>query len=135
MSFGIAVIDTTVWIDYLRAVSNPETDWLDHQFGVRRLGLTDISFCEVLQGVSDEKQARSLEKKLRAFEIFNAGGPEVARDAARHDRALGARGRTVRKTIDGLIAAFCIREELALLHRDRDFDPFEQYLGLAVIHP
>jgi predicted nucleic acid-binding protein len=41
----------------------------------------------------------------------------------------------VRKTIDCLIATFCIREQHALLHRDRDFDPFEAFLELSVIHP
>jgi hypothetical protein len=40
----------------------------------------------------------------------------------------------VRKTIDCLIATFCIAHEIYLLHRDRDFDPFEHYLGLRVIH-
>jgi len=41
----------------------------------------------------------------------------------------------VRKTIDCLIATFCIEQGYALLHCDRDFDPFEKHLGLRVIHP
>jgi len=41
----------------------------------------------------------------------------------------------VRKTIDCLIAMFCIGEQHSLLHRDRDFDPFEEWLDLSVIHP
>jgi len=45
------------------------------------------------------------------------------------------RGIPVRKTIDCLIATFCLREQHALLHRDRDFAPFEQLLELAVVHP
>jgi hypothetical protein len=34
------------------------------------------------------------------------------------------------KTIDCLIATFCIRADHSLLHRDRDFDPFEVYLQI-----
>jgi predicted nucleic acid-binding protein len=34
-----------------------------------------------------------------------------------------------------LIATFCLRHGHSLLHRDRDFDTFEEILGLAVIHP
>jgi predicted nucleic acid-binding protein len=40
----------------------------------------------------------------------------------------------VRKTIDCIIATFCIREGHSLLHRDRDFYPFETYLELSVVH-
>ena len=32
-------------------------------------------------------------------------------------------------------ATFCIREQHSLPHRDRDFDPFEEFLELSVIHP
>jgi len=39
----------------------------------------------------------------------------------------------VRTTIDCLIATFCILEGHRLLHRDRDFDSFEEHLGLIVV--
>jgi hypothetical protein len=55
--------------------------------------------------------------------------------AAANYRTLRATGRTVRKTIDCLIATFCLRHGHSLLHCDRDFDPFEEVLGLRVIHP
>ena len=50
-------------------------------------------------------------------------------------RHLRSRGRTVRKTIDCLIATFCIEHHHALLHSDRDFDAFEELLNLNVVHP
>ena len=62
-------------------------------------------------------------------------GHDLARDAVRNYRTLRGRGHTVRKTIDCLIATFCIREQHWLLHRDRDFDPFEKFLELSVVHP
>ncbi|MGE3345150.1 MAG: hypothetical protein AB7L71_17145 [Vicinamibacterales bacterium] len=34
-----------------------------------------------------------------------------------------------------VIATFCLEHSCALLHSDRDFDPFEDVLGLAVVHP
>ena len=45
------------------------------------------------------------------------------------------RGHTVRKTIDCVIGTFCIREQYSLIHRDKDYAPFEKFLELAVIHP
>lgn len=131
----MVIVDTTVWIDYFHGVRNPETDWLDAELDRQPLGLTDIILSEVLQGIRDEKTAATVERQLLALEVFETGGVELARAAARHYRALRGRGQTVRKTIDCLIATFCLREGHSLLHRDRDFDPFERFLRLSVIHP
>ena len=131
----MVIIDTTVWIDYLQGTSNPETDWVHSQVDRQRLGLTDVILCEVLQGVRDEIAAKDVERQLLNLEVFFTGGIDLARDAARSYRTLRSRGHTVRKTIDCLIATFCLRERHSLLHRDRDFDPFEEFLDLPVIHP
>ena len=128
-------MDTTVWIDYFQGVENPETEWLNTELDRQRLGLTDIILCEVLQGVRDDVVAREVERRLLNLEVFDTGGVAVAREAARNYRALRSRGHTVRKTIDSLIATFCLRGQHSLLHRDRDFDPFEKFLELSVIHP
>jgi len=131
----VVIVDTTVWIDYLGGVTNKETEWLHEALHRERLALTDLNLCEVLQGVRDERVAKDVERRLLTLEVFDTGGIEVARDAARNYRALRRRGYTVRRTIDCLIASFCIREQHSLLHRDRDFDSFEEQLGLDVIHP
>lgn len=131
----MVVVDTTVWVDYLQGAQNPETDWLDQELDRQRLALTDIIFCEVLQGLSDDDTVKAVEDLLLRFEMFETGGVDLAREAARNYRTLRRRGRTVRKTIDCLIATFCIRAGHSLLHRDRDFDPFEEFLELSVVHP
>lgn len=130
----MVIVDTTVWVDYFRGITNPETDWLDAELDRQRLGLTDIILSEVLQGVRDESTATDVERRLLKLEVFTSGGVDLAREAARNYRILRNRGLTVRKTIDCLIATFCIREGHSLLHRDRDFDPFERYLDLLVVH-
>jgi predicted nucleic acid-binding protein len=131
----VIIVDTTVWVDYLQGARNPETDWLSTELDHQRLGLTDIILCEVLQGVRDDLVAKEVERALTRCEVFETGGVALAREAARNYRALRSRGHTVRKTIDCLIATFCLRDQYALLHRDRDFDPFERFLELSVVHP
>jgi predicted nucleic acid-binding protein len=131
----MVIVDTTVWIDYFHDVRNPETDWLDSQLEQQRLGLTDVILCEVLQGMRDDAAAAAVERQLFKLEVFDVGGIDIARAAARNYRVLRGRGHTVRKTIDCLIATFCLENDHSLLHRDRDFDPFENLLGLSVIHP
>lgn len=129
----MVIVDTTVWIDYLRGAQNPETDWLNREIDRQRLGLTDLILCEVLQGIRDDRSFIQVHRALRRFEIFQTGGAELALAAARNFRRLRVQGHTVRKTIDCLIATFCIERGHSLLHRDRDFAPFEQLLGLSVV--
>jgi predicted nucleic acid-binding protein len=43
------------------------------------------------------------------------------------------RGVTVRKTIDVIIATFCVRNGHVLLHADRDFAPMAEHLGLRTL--
>ena len=131
----MVIVDTTVWIDYLQGVRNPEAHWLEAELDRQRLGLTDVILCEVLQGVRDEAAAATVERQLLRLEVFETGGIDLAKAAARNYRTLRSRGHTVRKTIDCLIATFCLREQHSLLHRDRDFDAFERLLNLSVIHP
>jgi len=131
----VVVVDTTVWIDYFAGRSTPQVAWLDRELTSRRLGLTDLMVCEILQGISSDKQAAKVLTILKLFEILDSGGVEVAAASAANYRALRAQGVTVRKTIDCLIATVCIRGGHELLHNDRDFDPFEATLGLRVVHP
>jgi predicted nucleic acid-binding protein len=129
------IVDTTVWIDYLGGITNPQTSWLDSEIDRQRIGLTDLIFCEVLQGVRDDTVFSQFLQDLSRFHVFNTGGTEMAIAAAQNYRFLRGRGHTVRKTIDCLIATFCLQEGHGLLHRDRDFDLFEEHLGLRAIHP
>jgi predicted nucleic acid-binding protein len=131
----MVIVDTTVWVDYLRGSDNPETDWLDREFGRQPLGLVDVIFCEVLLGVRDDHDFETIRRHLELFHIFETGGTRLAIAAARNYRDLRRRGLTIRKTIDCIIATFCLEQGHTLLHRDRDFSPFEKYLGLQVEHP
>ncbi len=129
------VPDSTVWIDYFNGLDNAHTRWMDGEFGRQEIGVPDLVLCEVLQGFTDEKQFRQVHRGLASFELLSTGGEEMAVAAANNYRLLRKMGITVRKTIDCVIATFCLMEGHWLLHRDRDFDPFERHLGLRVIHP
>ena len=131
----MVIVDTTVWIDYLAGITNPQTSWLETEMDRQRVGLMDLILCEVLQGVRDEAVFSQFQQDLCGFHVFHTGGRELAIAAAQNYRSLRGRGHTVRKTIDCLIATFCLREGHGLLHRDHDFDPFEKHLGLRVVHP
>lgn len=131
----MVIVDSTVWIDYLRGAKTPQTNWLESAINSQRIGLTDLIFCEVLQGVGNEKQFDEVRQTLLKFEVLEMSGVKLAVQSAKNYQSLRRRGKTVRKTIDCLIATFCILDDHELLHNDRDFDPFEESLGLKVVHP
>jgi hypothetical protein len=129
----MVIVDTTVWIDYLGGVRNVQTEWLDEAQQRMRLGLTDLILCELLQGIRGDAVFAQVRREMMRFEVLSTGGMEMAVASAKNFRTLRAKGITVRKTIDCLIATFCITGGHALLHRDRDFDAFEKHLGLRVV--
>jgi len=131
----MVIVDTTVWIDYVGGVTSPHTSWLDRELTRQRLGLTDLILCEILQGIRDDATFTQAHQDFAKFQVFSTGGVDLAVASAQNYRSLRKRGFRVRKTIDCLIATFCIEAGHWLLHHDHDFDPFEKHLGLQVIHP
>ena len=132
----MVIVDTTVWIDYLGDINNRQTNWLIRELGRQPLGLTDIILCEVLQGIRSDAAFAGVRRDLERFHVFSTGGSRVGR-GRRTELSVRLRqaGHTVRTTINCLIATFCLQAGHSLLHRDRDFDLFEKYLGLRVVHP
>jgi predicted nucleic acid-binding protein len=129
----VIVIDSSVWIDYFNGRATAETDLLDRLLGAERLLIGDLILAEVLQGFRSDRDFSQALFLLGMLEFRPMAGLEIAILAAQNYRTLRAAGVTVRKTIDALIATFCIRGSHALLHSDRDFDGFERHLGLGVI--
>ncbi len=129
------VVDSTVWVDYFNGVQNQQTEYLYQIADKTPILIGDLILAEVLQGFrgdTDFETARRIFGKFLQVEMVNPG---LAVQSARNYRLLRRKGITVRKTIDSLIATYCIENEHDLLHNDSDFDGYEKHLGLSVIHP
>ena len=125
-------VDTSVWVDYFNGVPTPETALLDALLGREPLATGDLIVAEVLQGFRSDKDFAVARELLSSFIRFELVGQRIAVRSALNYRTLRSRGITVRKTIDALIATFCIEEGLELLHADWDFDPYVEHLGLRL---
>lgn len=126
------VVDSSVWIARFRGEPSPSVAKLDHVVDPTTLLVGDLVLFEVLQGARDERHAERIARALGAFDAVSMTDPGLALAAARYSRFLRSRGVTIRKTIDLLIATFCIERGHALLHQDRDFDLIAQHLPLAI---
>jgi predicted nucleic acid-binding protein len=124
-------VDSSVWIDYFNGRGSSETDCLDKLLGKEPIATGDLVLIEVLQGFKHDRDYSTARELLTSLEVFTLGGQEIAIKSADNFRLLRKRGITVRKTIDVLIATFCIEKNLTLLHSDKDFKPFHGYLKLG----
>lgn len=124
------LVDSSVWIDYFRGTTTPETNALDGLLGTEELATGDLMLAEVLQGFRSETDFEQARAMLTSLEVVELGGKEIGVQAARNFRRLREKGVTVRKTIDTIIATRCIADGHALLFSDRDFEPFVEHLGL-----
>jgi predicted nucleic acid-binding protein len=129
------VVDSTIWIDYFNGVHSPQTDYLNSILETTPILIGDLILVEVLQGFRQDADFEKARRALGKFVQASLVGPDLAIQSARNYRTLRQKGITVRKTIDNLIATYCIENEHVLLHNDSDFDGYEDVLGLRVVHP
>jgi predicted nucleic acid-binding protein len=86
------------------------------------LALTDFILCEILQGIREDAAFERTRGLLLLYPILRLERLATFEHAARLYRTCRKRGLTIRKTIDCLIAALCIEEDVELFHKDADFD-------------
>lgn len=130
----LTVIDTTVWIEFFHGSHTSRVSRLEETISHGEAVLGDLVLCEVLQGIRTDRDFNNVRMHFNAFPVYSMVRRDIAVQSAINYRRLRHKGITVRKTIDCLIATFCIANGLGLLHNDRDFDPFEHELNLKVIH-
>ena len=124
------LVDSSVWIDYFSGIITPQTETLDRCLGERPIAIGDLILTEVLQGFRSDKDYKTAKSILNEFTIFELLGKNRAIKSAENFRLLRKKGVTVRKTVDVIIATFCIEQEIPLLFSDKDFRPFVKHLGL-----
>ncbi|HEY7831016.1 MAG TPA: PIN domain nuclease [Solirubrobacteraceae bacterium] len=117
------VVDTSVWIDVFNERDTPQAErCIELIEGGEPIALTDIVVTEILQGLRSDREARLVERHLRSFPILRLDGLDDFVLAADLYRMARHAGETIRKTLDCLIAAPCVRTGAPLLHADTDFD-------------
>jgi hypothetical protein len=127
------VVDSSVWIDYFNGRDIPEVVTLDRLLETELLAVGDLILVEVLQGFRQDQDYQTARRLLNSLTVFEMLGNEMAMKSADNFRTLRKQGITVRKTIDVIIATFCIDRGHELLFSDKDFAPFVEHLGLISV--
>jgi predicted nucleic acid-binding protein len=129
----VILVDSSVWIDYFRGRPTAQTDLLEGLLDSQEIAIGDLIFTEVLQGCRLDKEFNEVRRLLARLDLVVLGGEDVMIEAAKNYRKLRNLGVTVRGTVDVVLATRCIVSGHQLLHSDRDFDAFEQHLGLRCV--
>ncbi len=127
------VADSSVWIGYFNGIITKQTNLLNSFLGNELVVIGDLIITEVLQGFKNDRDFNKARQLLDSLIFKEMLGKDLAIKSAENYRILRKKGVTVRKTIDVIIATFCIFSDLPLLHSDRDFRPMEKHLNLKVI--
>ncbi len=129
------VVDTTVWIDFLEGRKTPQDLHLKTLIeATEPVALTDLVYCEVLQGILDDATYARTRALLRAYPILRVRGLGTFERTASIYRACRKAGITIRKTAC-LIAAVCLQTGSELYHHDRDFDAIARVEKLRIHRP
>ena len=124
------LIDSSVWIDWLRGADTDAVRFVQAREGSEELALTHMIYLEVLQGIRSDRQfdltrdvlgAQTMLEPLHSAKSFEA--------SARLYRSARKLGLAIRKSADCLIAIVALEHEALLVHNDRDF------LALARVAP
>jgi predicted nucleic acid-binding protein len=124
------VADSSVWISLFRKDDVDVASRLRSLIPRGVILIGDIILMEVLQGARDQHQARWIEQNFRDFPVVSMLSPVLATKAAANYRKLRERGFTVSKAPDLIIGTYCIEHGYSLLHRDKDYLPMAEHLGL-----
>ncbi len=126
----MVLIDTSVWVDFFNGKISDQTEKLDHYLSSTVIIVGDLILAEVLQGFRNDKDYQIAKSLLTELELVQLCNSDLAIKSAQNYRMLRKQGITIRKTIDCLIATYCIETKTPLLFSDRDFVPYVENLRL-----
>ncbi len=114
------LVDTSVWIQWLRGRETPQTLMLDSLLDEADAWFAPVILQELLQGARNEANARRLRAEFADQPMLM---PSVQTHLAAGDLYARCRwhGVTIRSPHDCLIATLAIEHQTMLLQDDRDF--------------
>lgn len=125
------LVDTSVWIDFLIGRDTPHRRLLHRLIESEEdICITEIILTEILQGIRDDALYETTKDYLLEFPVIKPKGIDSYVLAADIYRQCRKQGKTVRKTVDCIIAAIVRENNLMLLHNDTDFGVIKTSVGL-----
>lgn len=117
------LVDTSAWADFLNGFPSPAAEALaDLLRGDDDVCTCGLVVAEVFQGLRRDEPRETIRRSFEDLIFLEPAGIRLYLRAAEVYRRLRERGRTVRSTVDCIIAAIAEDNGCAVLARDRDID-------------
>jgi predicted nucleic acid-binding protein len=129
------LVDSSVWIDSVRAISSDATQFLARRDETDELATTGIIVQEVLQGARSQKDVHAWRDRFWGMLILEPQELSTYELAADLYRRARAKGLTIRSSQDCLIAALALENDALLVHNDRDFIALAQVEPALLVFP
>jgi predicted nucleic acid-binding protein len=129
----MVIVDTSVWIQYLRGDRTPQANTLDALLAVEVITIADLIYMEILQGIPQREQFEKTKRLLDSLNKVSITGFDLALKSAINYNFIRSKGYTIRKSIDVLIGTYCFETNCRLLHCDKDFDYFNECIQINLV--
>ena len=129
----VILADSSAWVGYLRATGSPAARKLRELAGTGSLASTEVISMEVLSGARDQHHVATIRRLLTSNETLPLSPLDDYESAAEIYRRCRTGGVTPRQLNDCLIAAVAIRNDVELLHDDRDFENIARLTSLRTL--
>ena len=125
----MVLVDSSVIIDFLNS-KRYEVE-LTKLIIDRQIVVTEIIIMEVLQGAKDEKVYQKIKNFMDLLKIVSPTYEDYIFSANIY-RSCRKKGKTIRKSIDCLIASIAINNNLTLFANDKDFKHIKECFDLKL---
>lgn len=129
------LVDSSVWIDIERTIGSDGTRFLASRDDIDELATTGAIVQEVLQGFRSDKKCEMWRDRFWGMLILEPRELSTYEVAAHLYRSARAKGFTIRKPNDCLIAALALEHGALLVHNDRDFIALAQVEPALLVYP
>lgn len=126
------LVDTSVWVDWLRRGNRPATLALDRLIDEGEIAMAPVVLQELLQGARGEAQLAELRRYFEVLPLLMPSSRTYADAGELYARCRWA-GITPRSPHDCLVAQLAVEHGVPLLHDDRDFEAIAAVEGRLVL--
>jgi predicted nucleic acid-binding protein len=127
------LVDSSVWIAYLKGSPIPQVEKLNQALQNDFVLMCEVVSMEVLRGISNDQQYKKLKNLFLTLEQVEVSYKNAWMESVDWYRTIRKEGYTVRYQMDILLALFCHKSGVALLHNDRDFDLMNEFYPFKMI--
>lgn len=125
------LVDTTIWVKFLRGLDTGVRDRLSAWIREERVCINEIIILEILKGARSDREYAPLHDDFSALRLLTITGP-VWELAGKTSYKLRKRGIDVPLT-DILISATAVHYQCRLWHADKHFDLIAGFAPLKTV--